>query len=601
MRILSTEQRDSTELTSHQRFFVELWHSLTHSQSLDSYRVKCLNIRGLVAELDHELSVGLLNADELAGLCSEVLEAVDTDPIVSVHYQSQIREMTLLVKKLPKSENREKRNKSDWWRALRFTTRDFLMALNKSYYLHICSELPHTVRENNECKVKRLLSAMLSDLVAQGWPLYSLFKWHLLFVKRGDTAIYTFDQNLQFMLNQIGRGPQAFRVTLRLSGSRKLADLDVFHDFRLTDTLSISASEQARIRGSNPNKFLRSQMHVRFATKTLHAVDHASAAEQARIDIDELLDLIRFDFESRIIRLDRRCLVRREGDGRIVLHEVRQGVPNPRAYRGLSDFRKLAERVDRFLARQDIGLIARQQLQTALRQYRFGRDAESYRDKFISWWMGLEALTNFSNEYSIGHDVMVNTSRAIIAQYPLRLIVDLLETMVHMEIPWTTEFSGASACANLKDVSAAQFLSVIQTPELCDKIWDACKEHPVVVYYGKIIQGFLSDPKRLAEQIETHRKHVEWQLSRLYRIRCCIVHGSPIIFDLALFIANLEYYLKETIRFVLDAFDTHEHILDLEELFHRACARHSRVSTLLTGDDAEQQAISQAVFADVVL
>lgn len=104
-------------------------------------------------------------------------------------------------------------------------------------------------------------------------------------------------------------------------------------------------------------------------------------------------------------------------------------MPNPRLPRALDDFKVLVESLDKVLERTNIDEISRQQLQASIRQYRFGSDAESYRDKFTAWWTGLEALTNLSQGKSIGFNVMFNTSRAMLCNYMYRLLSDLLDTL----------------------------------------------------------------------------------------------------------------------------------------------------------------------------
>ncbi len=123
----------------------------------------------------------------------------------------------------------------------------------------------------------------------------------------------------------------------------------------------------------------------------------------------------------------------------------------------------------------------------------------------------------------------------------------------------------------------------------------------MVVWRGKQLGASLLDTKRTACLLERHLRHLEWHIHRLYRIRCRIVHGSPVRFKLGLYAANLEYYLKQTILFVMESFRENSHIYNLDELFARARVASQRVIGSLRQDNAGEAHIREAVYAGVVV
>ncbi len=598
MRVIPVEKLEAANLVPHERFFVELWYSMTHDLSLDSYRVKCMNARWLVREVRRELAIGLVNDQELKALCDELSEVLVADSIVSTKFQSHADALQPLLAKPPKAESKDKRNASRDWLRFCCAMRDLEVALDAHYFPSLCEALPATIGKGNQAEIKKLTSALLSELVAQGWPLESLYGWHRHFLKAPPT--YSFAQNLDFMLRQLVRGPQAFRVTLRLSGSSRLADIPAFHDFRLIRELTISDSERRRIKGMVPDKFLRPHRYVTFATATVESLDETSAAVEARMKVEDLLDLLRFDFEHRVVKVDRRTLVQRQGDGRIELLELRHIVPNPRLMSDLEDFGRLAKQVDAVFAKEHVAATSRRQLQTAIRHYRFGSDAEGYRDKFTAWWTGLEALTSLGDGRSIGDRVVFNASRAMLFDYLHRLLRDLLGTLRHLDVVMPPDCAALTGCTEIGALSVPQLVQILQSKQHADAMWGTCTAHPVLVFRGHELHGCLSDPKKLRARLDEHCRHLEWHLSRLYRIRCCLVHGSPVEFHLGLYAANLEFYLKETIRFVLTTLVEFDHVVSLEELFQRAASRYDRVMTLLDDKGAGGPAVATAVFSGVV-
>src|SRR5579859_3732307 len=69
-------------LAVHEKFFLEFWFGMTHELSLDSHRVRCLNARSAVRELDHELQLGRLAQEEFVELCNELDEILSLDNLV---------------------------------------------------------------------------------------------------------------------------------------------------------------------------------------------------------------------------------------------------------------------------------------------------------------------------------------------------------------------------------------------------------------------------------------------------------------------------------------------------------------------------------------
>jgi len=600
MRVLDAKILDAAKLAEHERLFVELWYGMTHLHSLDSYRVKCLNAHGIMRELNEELRTGRVNDDEIDPLCAEAIEILQNDAIINTHFAAQLQVIQPLLSKPPKGEKKI-RNESRPWRELRFVVQDFLVALDAEYFTKLCDAVPAAIKPDNEKQIGQLVSALLSELVGQGWPLETLFRWHRHFLKKNAKRAYTFEQNLDFMLRQFKHEPQSFRVTLQLSGSTKLSGVTNFHGFRLTEDFTLSDLEKQKIIGGPPDKFLRPCKGLLFATTDVQALDIGPAAVQVRTEIEDLLDLVRFDFETQVVKVSSRCLVRRQSDGRIELLKIPHTVPNPRLAGVIDDFKELVKSVDAVLAKKNIDDISRQKLQGSIRQYRFGGDAESHRDKFTAWWTGLEALTNLSQGKSIGSNVMFNTSRAMLCNYMYRLLNDLLDTLKYLKIAWLRELAGHSGCPDIESLTVPKLILILESPSHANMLWVQCASHPAFVYFGKQLQDFVSNPLKLYKKLKEHRLHLEWQLNRLYRIRCCLVHGSPIRFNLALYAANLEFYLKEIVRFALTVFKDNDHIESLDEVFHRASTCYDRKKALLKDTDADASAVHEAVCMDIVV
>ncbi len=194
-----------------------------------------------------------------------------------------------------------------------------------------------------------------------------------------------------------------------------------------------------------------------------------------------------------------------------------------------------------------------------------------------------------------------NVSRAMMEGYLFRLLRDLLTALKYGQVGWTNELAKHSGCTDIGRLTVSQLLAVLQSEAHQTELWDQCRDHPVLAFRGQQLGECLLDAEKTADLLERHLRHLEWHIHRLYRIRCCIVHGSLIRFRLSLYAANLEYYLKRTTLFVLESFRDNAHVRTLDELFVRGAISFDRVVASLRDEKAGAKRVREAVYAGVVV
>src|SRR5438128_10826405 len=107
MRVLNI-RASAPDHEAHERFFVELWYGMTHDGSMDSHRVRCMNSRAIMRELNEELGIGLLAPEELKGLCAEALELLERDVVIHKYFAKHLKVLAPLLKDPPSSEDKSK-------------------------------------------------------------------------------------------------------------------------------------------------------------------------------------------------------------------------------------------------------------------------------------------------------------------------------------------------------------------------------------------------------------------------------------------------------------------------------------------------------------
>jgi hypothetical protein len=595
MNLINDDNSSFLALAAHEKFFVESWHGMTHELSLDSHRVRCLNTRAILRELNLELRSGRLAVEDLTDLCEEASEIISLDPLAAAAYPRHHRLLLPFLQKPPQipDEKKKEAEVDRVFREFKFTVADFSAELERDYLKRLLEALPDAIVSGDDNRCHATIGALLSDLVDQGWPLESLFGWVDLFFQKKRPPYDTFNSNLLFLIRHLDWGKQAFRVVLRLSGSSKLSSLGDFEGFNFKPAPGFIAKTPSQM------KFSGQHPQSAFAETAVQAVDFNSAAIGARENFEQCLDRMRFNFEPSPLRIDDRSYVERSGDKRVELVVVRHLVPNPTHHLAANAFREFSDEINAVLSRPAIEKESCERLRAAIRHYRFGRDADSYKDKFLNWWMGLEFLT-YVTDGNIGRTVGRFASDALLQRYLYRILNDLLRTMQEHQVSWAPDLAAHCGCAKLSDLKLPELIKALQSRPHAEALALAFGNHPVAAFRIHRLAEKLQDPKKTAEFLQTHHRHVFWQMARLYRIRCCIVHGSPLHFKFPLLTANLEFYLKEIIIVCQASLGQFPHVCSLREVFQRAGVMRERVRKELEASGATLESVHNAVFSSIV-
>ena len=581
-----------------EQFFLELWHSMTHERSLDSHQVRCLNARTIVRELDQELRIGLISQEDLAALCAEADETLQRAPLVAQQYPRHLAVIQPFLKAPPeKSAKKDADPKTEQkLREFKFVVADFAATLERDYLGSLLDGLPLAIQAGDEQKIFAITGTLVSDLVDRGWPIETLYQWVSHFAPEQASST-TFPVKLDNMLAQLAKGPQAYGVILRLSGSSTLSGLGTLSSFvfRGNAKFEPATAEQTTFAEQNPE--------IAFAEIKVTAVDPVSAGVAAREAFEDCLDPLRYNFVPTPLKVEEHCVVRRIADDELNLVTVRNLVPNPVLQVPEEEFRRFVHNVDNLSRANSVEMASQEQLRSALRHYRFGRDAESYKDKFLNWWMGLESLAHTGDGGQIGPTVIRHASDCLLQRYLFRHVTDFLHTLRDSAVAWHPDMATETGRSGFAHLQLPDALKLLQSGACMIAIRDAfaAQNHPIANFYFNDLAQTVRDVVRTADVLKAHHLRLSWHLSRLYRIRCCIVHGSAIRFRLPLFTANLEFYLREMILVCLRSLTQNTHLSSLREVFQRAAVTRQRTDAELRVNGAGVEAIRRAVFASPII
>ena len=311
-------------------------------------------------------------------------------------------------------------------------------------------------------------------------------------------------------------------------------------------------------------------------------------------------DLLRFEFVTSSLKIDEDCLLYNHNSSSYKIISIENPVPNPIKNITEEDLFTFSTDLSLIYSNTNIEQSSIRKLQSSIRQYRFGQDAYNDKDKFLNWWMGLESLAT-TGQGSIGKNTIDHISISVAMSYLQRLIEDLLITLKYCRIQLPNTLEGIPQSHSLADLTIFQLIEILQDEKANKELIEKCSEFPTLKFRCEKICEWMNDPAKTKPLLENHLNHLKWQLARLYRIRCCIVHGSDIRFRLGLFIANLEYYLKQTIVFIIESLKENDHIVSLDEIYERTFYSWERMmNALSTNGGDKKKVIRETIFSRIV-
>lgn len=572
MRILKDKigHRHQPEDTA-QRLFVQAWHSFMHIKSLDSHRVRCMNPLNITRELLSLIArQGKLPGVEkdIAVVSKESLDILKSDLVIERYFQWHMERLEPFLKELANGKNKQKEKKKFENSLPAYYLKDFGNDLEKNFRIHLIAELEAAIFDKQDQEeIFHLTGTLLSVLVDHGHSMGALFSIVDHILCREDTD--NFHDRFHHLKSILAQGESDYEITFRLIGFRR-------YNENLAEIGRISFVPQASCDTDDTRikEFTTTGQNVVFARTITTGLDAQSAGLQAKQQIDNLLDLIRFELEGNVVKVDERFIARKKIDDDIAIFRLPSRIPNPSRNLGNEEFLAFLNDVEYALEGAPINAESRKKITSAFRFYRMGRDTPQYENKFINWWTALEYLLRTGEEGSIITEIEEKLSSALLLEYTVKHLKSYLSACA---------FCGVDIGAAW--ISPADFFKLIHDKARWNDIKEQMKKYPILLVSLEKFRQHTKNHESISTFFATHENHLRWHIHRLWRMRCDIVHSAEYAINLTLLSANLEYYLKTLLAIVLKYLRANPRIESLSELFARIDYSVKRLKESLKNGD----------------
>ena len=610
MRIDQQLNASSLGINARQHFFMSAWFNLVHQHSLDSYRVRVMNPLNILREL-RRMADPPANDEDRKVVASEALEILRDHPVIlaNVSKHQGLPDAIVFITEAVETKDGFKKNAlllSSFMREVESSLEQHFLADCFTWMEGNLTEVPAGETEEQRAvsyvSIERVCRDIVSVAHDLGFSLESLFHLYRLLLPKEpsspgshrsqpgteeDTALaepaqpvkaqpvlngayatpsvtppapYEFSKRFERLKSEILAAPREHQVIFAVSGAPKTSDVCCgnFGDV-------VISQDEPELREGAYGKPLFSKAPRRlFASAVVKSRDGRSAGLQAYGEIGKILDLMRFEYDTPFIKAGTRFLLKDDEGYRVL--PLPQLVPNPEADPPTKTLEEFVTHLTDLAARDPLQTETRDRIFSAFRLYRLGTGANMFDNKLVNWWTGLEYLTSGGKTNGdIGETVKNALAPTLALTYLPKHLVAFRSALAGLNV----ELQIAGAIVNIKHCSNAQLYTVLKDPMQSAAVLASCTSQPDLWKPLSAFVDGIKTPASTAILIKAHDQRIRWQIERIYRTRCDIVHAGRQVITASLLCANLEFYLRMTLKSMLKGFSSVATLMGPAEFFER--------------------------------
>ena len=401
-----------------------------------------------------------------------------------------------------------------------------------------------------------MCSNLLSSLIYRRVSLESLYSLYSeVLVPRAPKETYDFLKRYSLMQALLTQPAVEHHIVLAIDNVSQPASFPTSIggiEFGVAPPYAANTADTTH-RGQLATRYLTPAKRRLFASISIPAQDPRTAGAEASDKLNDILNLVRFEYErERVTTPDSfafRIPSKPSRDPRV--YSLPAVVPNPSASMDVDGLAAFVKSVDELVLHgarfSDEG---RDRVKSAFRLYRMGLDSQLPETKLVNWWTALEYLVRGSSTQpgGIGKSVEDNLTPVLCRTYIAKHLIAYRAALIDVGAK-PTDNDGTAI--ELKALTPDKLLLLLQMPRIQTQLLVAVTGHEFFEWHLGRFFAAISDAKALHERNGAHELRLRWQLQRLWRARCDIVHSAERSASAALLCANLEYYLKTVLMALL--------------------------------------------------
>ncbi len=531
------------ETTTAERFFIERSLELLFGNTIDSYRMRLHNsytILEELAEVIDQLRKNQLKHEHYAKYVAEEAQRSLADDSI-IKWRS-LSDKYFLYHLLSTKDNTQKSllSKDKLYLACRT-----LIRYNKKYLDNVFLGIESEINQLNQKPIitNPLELSSLNRLTSDFWAGlrhlgYSKEYLHNFIRALASKSSFTFADFFNVVQSLLTRTKEKFTVILAIRLPLRESE------FKSENFTILSASEIRHLSESE-FKAVRQYFAKQYGTLLkieVEALDYYSAAKIVKDKLFPELDILHVGQSDKKNYVYPSWLV-------IGSNHPEKAKPQQFDYQidgyyqsSIKIYEIISEKIKKIRA-NDIHFNTLKKITAGLRYFRLGSESTELQNKLLEYWIGMEYL--FSG-YESDDGTMLRLKRFYKKMHALLLFKRVIFDF-HISIKNLEQESNV-------DNYDAQNLEYLMNETVYNKCIDKIQDYPLYAYRAAKIQSLFKDPKNLRTMIDRNMENLDWNLTRLYRVRNEIVHNAAIKSDIESLVSHLKFYLLFTICSLMDFF-----------------------------------------------
>lgn len=526
------------------KFFILRWYEIFDEYTFDSWQVRSSNLKSILEEILVSCEiVEKIHAHHpnILMLIDEAEKAAENDliikghfPFVS-HYIGDLR--TIYLKHI---KNKDELNSNILARSV-----TVMLGNLRDYREYLFDDVLAIIKLPSPKYKKDLYSLTLSlgiELVSTGYSLGGLRSSLELLLWSEGVDFYT---KFERFLNQHSGKLFEYRMLFHLSLPKPMDTVEQLPGY----DISLSKNRPPEEDWSNEEKlFYKKDKQTVIATVNVRAVDMYSAKTECEQRIEALFAALKLYQATKIPAIKHNgALVKREGKPDIFLETDNSRTRYIRDSKSPINDTTNFSKVLKGLNSDDSA-----QLLSSLQYHKLALSATTDEAKLVNLWIGLEALLQSGEGSNI---------RKVLSYIPPTNSLDYISQLtkflpISMKDLWkgknTSRLRGNLCHSSEHMLHQRDILLIFLSDPNGDIVKEFCdflSDDPLHLFrVERIYTEYFKKPQKMGETIKKHNQNMEWQLSRIYRVRNRIMHQAGQALQLGQLIQHLHSYYITTVH-----------------------------------------------------
>lgn len=565
-------------ITPAQHFFLSAWFNMVHQYSLDSFRVRTMNPSAMSREVQRAIALPQAAKEDRVAIIAEAKTLFGSDPVLTAGpFVGVMGRIDPLLS--PQNQEAISKGSQPESRLLCY----FLGELDPLLRSHYVQEAFETLSIRTVgappppafSEIHKITNGLLSTLLDREYSIESLFRLYTeILAPRGNVQNYRFDNQLRRVREKLLSPDQEFTITFAVDLISNPDDLP-----ERLGPLQLTQEAPFPLRPGHPkSNYLLPNPRRRFMTiPSVNACDPRTAGLRAYDQLADVVNLLRFEYEQSKIELPAHFAVRNTENahrgGRV--YPIPRILPNPTLAIDGNEAANFVQSVNELITGSKFEEEGRDRITSAFRLYRQGRDQDTAESKLMNWWTALEFLVRGVQAGSgIGKSIEDALAPIMGLNHVPKHLLALRAALGSADLTLRDRQDGA---IDLRGRNLQELFDLFRTPAIAAQITQALVAEPYANFHIETFLREIGDAAALRGRLDQHEQRCRWQLARIWRSRCDIVHSASKRTSYSLLCSNLEFYLKTTLNGLLNSLRSINTLSGPLEYFDREALRYKKM------------------------